>query len=325
MKVVMSPVNLVVDKTDSGKRLDVLLASRYPSFSRAFLAHQITAGAITIQGKIVKPGYRVKSGDRVKGSISTQEPLALSPEPIPIEILYEDDHLVVINKQPGLVVHPAPGHSGGTLVNAMLHHCPMLEGIGEKSRPGIVHRLDKDTSGVLVVAKSKDAFDRLAEQFKAREVQKRYLALVCGCVKEERGTVSFSIGRHPVERKKMSTRSSMARSAETGWMVKERFDIATFLELDLKTGRTHQIRVHCAAIGHPVAGDPVYGGRRCLDTFGKGKGKSLLAKIRRQMLHSHRLYLKHPTTGAGMSFEAPIPADMADLMQALRTIRDRKS
>lgn len=324
MKAVMGPVSLVVDEADSEKRLDILLASYFPSFSRSFLAQQITAGAITIQGKTVKPGYRVKSGDRVEGSISTQEPLALNPEPIPVEILYEDDHLVVINKQPGLVVHPAPGHSGGTLVNALLHHCPMLGGTGEDVRPGIVHRLDKDTSGVLVVAKSGEAFDSLTGQFKAREVQKIYLALVCGYVREEKGAVSLSIGRHPVERKKMSIHSLKVRSAETRWVVKERFETATFLELDLKTGRTHQIRVHCAAIGHPVAGDSVYGGRRCLDTFGKGKDKSLFVRARRQMLHAHRLYLKHPSTGAAMSFEAPIPADMADLIETLRTIRDKR-
>jgi len=226
--------------------------------------------------------------------------------------------MVVINKQPGLVVHPAPGHTSGTLVNALLYHCSALGGIGGKIRPGIVHRLDKDTSGVLVAAKNDAAHLQLARQFKSREVQKRYLAMVHGRVKEDRGSVVLSIGRHPVDRKKMSTRSRKARGAETRWKVRERLDGVTLLELDLKTGRTHQIRVHCAAIGHPVVGDSVYGGRRRLDLSGKGQNGSLPIKVARQMLHARWLQLAHPVTEALMSFEAPLPADMAGLIEVLR-------
>jgi len=309
---------IVVDRIDAGKRLDVLVAANLSEHSRSFIAHLITCGRITIYGKIIKPGYRVKYGDRVEGSIPPPEPLTFRPEPIPVESLYEDEQMIVINKQPGLVVHPAPGHYSGTLVNALLYHCPTLGGIGGKIRPGIVHRLDKDTSGVLVVAKTDTAHQRLTEQFKSREVQKQYLALVQGDIKEAGGTVTFAIGRHPVDRKKMSTRSRKARGAETRWMVRERFDGATLLELDLKTGRTHQIRVHCAAIGHPVVGDPVYGGRRRLDLSGSGKNFPLQIMAARQMLHAWRLQFAHPLTAERMVFEAPLPADMRGLIEALR-------
>jgi 23S rRNA pseudouridine1911/1915/1917 synthase len=309
---------IFVDKIDAGKRLDVLVAARLSDHSRSYIAHLITCGRIKVNGKIIKPGCRVKSGDQVEGSIPPPEPLTFRPEPIPIEILFEDEQMIVINKQPGLVVHPAPGHSSGTLVNALLYHCPTLGGIGGKIRPGIVHRLDKDTSGVLVVAKNDTAHHRLAGQFKSREVQKQYLALVHGNIKEDSGTVAFSIGRHPVDRKKMSTRSRKARGAETRWKVRERFDGVTLLELDLKTGRTHQIRVHCAAIGHPVVGDPVYGGRRRLDLSGSGKNPLLQITADRQMLHAWRLQFAHPLIEKHLSFEAPLPADMLGLIETLR-------
>ena len=266
----------------------------------------------------MKPGYRVKNGDQVKGIIPPPEPLTFRPEPIPIEILFEDDQMIVVNKQPGLVVHPAPGHYSGTLVNALLYHCPTLGSIGGKIRPGIVHRLDKDTSGVLVVARNDAAHHHLARQFKSRQVKKRYLALVHGQVKGESGTVAFPIGRHPVDRKKMSTRSRKARGAETRWKVKERFDGVTLLDLDLKTGRTHQIRVHCAAIGHPVVGDAVYGGRRRLAISGSRENVSPQIKVARQMLHAQFLQLVHPEDQRPMSFEAPLPADMAELIEAFR-------
>ena len=309
---------IFVDKIDAGKRLDVLVAARLSDHSRSFIAHLITCGRIKVQGKIMKPGYRVKSGDQVEVIIPPPEPLTFRPEPIPIEILFEDELMIVINKQPGLVVHPAPGHTSGTLVNALLYHCPTLGSIGGKIRPGIVHRLDKETSGVLVVAKNDTAHHHLARQFKSREVKKRCLALVHGRVKEDSGTVAFSIGRHPVDRKKMSTRSRKARGAETRWKVKERFDGATLLDLDLKTGRTHQIRVHCAAIGHPVVGDAVYGGRRRLDLSGREKNISSQIKVNRQMLHAQCLQFAHPVTKEETSFEAPLPADMAELIEALR-------
>jgi len=309
---------IFVDKIDAGKRLDVLIAARLLDHSRSFIAHLLADGRIKIQGKIMKPGYRVKSGDRINGAVPPPEPLTFGAEPIPVDILFEDEQMIVVNKQPGLVVHPAPGHYSGTLVNALLYHCPTLGGIGGKVRPGIVHRLDKDTSGVLVVAKNDTAHHHLTRQFKSREVKKRYLALVHGQVTEGSGTVTLSIGRHPVDRKKMSTRSRTARGAETRWKVLERFDGVTLLALDLKTGRTHQIRVHCAAIGHPVVGDAVYGGRRRLDVSGRGKSVSPQIKAVRQMLHAQCLQFSHPADERPMSFEAPLPADMAGLIEVFR-------
>ena len=235
------------------------------------------------------------------------------PEPIPIDILYQDNDIIVLNKQPGMVVHPAPGHYSGTLVNALLYHCPELEGIGGEIRPGIVHRLDKDTSGVMVVAKNSVAHHDLALQFKLRHIKKKYLALVYGRMQSESGTVSLPIGRHPVDRKKMSIHSRKSRMAETTWRVRKRFSRATLVELGLKTGRTHQIRVHCAAIKHPVVGDSVYGGRK----VEKNTTNDLLRSVPRQMLHAWQLEFTHPTKQKTLCFEAPIPPDMTDILDNL--------
>jgi 23S rRNA pseudouridine1911/1915/1917 synthase len=245
-------------------------------------------------------------------------PISFKPESIPIEILYEDDDIVVINKQAGIVVHPAPGHYSGTLVNALLHHCPGLNGIGGAMRPGIVHRLDKDTSGALVVAKNDKAHVNLSKQFKSRQIKKKYLALVYGKMESDSGSVSLPIGRHPVDRKKMSTNSKKSRVAETTWHVRERFESASLIEVDLKTGRTHQIRVHCAAVKHPVLGDTVYGPRK---TGRENKNlKDVFKSVSRQMLHAWRLEFTHPVTETKVSFEAPIPSDMQAVITALRQI-----
>jgi 23S rRNA pseudouridine1911/1915/1917 synthase len=309
---------IVVDEIDAGKRLDVLIAACLSDLSRSFLAHLITAGRIRVQGKRMKPGYRVKSGDRVEGMIPPPEPLTFRPEPIPIEILFEDEHMVVINKQPGQVVHPAPGHTSGTLVNALLYHCPTLGGIGGKIRPGIVHRLDKDTSGVLVVAKNDRAHQHLSAQFKTRNIKKEYLALVHGVVADDIGRVSLPIGRHPVDRKKMSTVSCKLRTAETYWQVKARYEGASLLTVDLKTGRTHQIRVHLSAIGHPIVGDPVYGGRNARKRLLENRHLAPFIKsIHRQMLHARRLEFVHPFTEKPLSFEAPVPEDMSIIIESL--------
>jgi 23S rRNA pseudouridine1911/1915/1917 synthase len=243
------------------------------------------------------------------------KPSEFMPESIPLQILYEDADIVVINKPPGLVVHPAPGHATGTLVNALLHHCPDLSGIGAELRPGIVHRLDKDTSGTLVVAKNAVAVDHLATQFKNRTVIKDYLALIYGEMLTETGTVRMPIGRHPVDRKRMSTRSRKGREAETGWRVARRWHGCSLLELRLKTGRTHQIRVHCAAIGRPIVGDPVYGGRKA--AVGSGAVPARLSSARRQMLHAWRLEIVHPRSGEPMRFESPLPEDMQRLIAEL--------
>jgi len=306
-----------VDVTDSGKRLDLLVASRIEDCSRSFAATLIRDGKIRVLGEEKKPGYRVRAGEEIRGHIPPPEPVLFEPEPIPIHILHEDDDIIVVNKQPGLVVHPAPGHYSGTLVNGLLYHCPNLQGIGGAVRPGIVHRLDKDTSGVLVVAKNSGAHHGLSDQFKRRTIRKKYLALVHGKMKADFGTISLPIGRHPVDRKKMSTHSKKSRNAETTWTVKERFILATLIDIDLKTGRTHQIRVHCAAINHPVMGDPVYGGRRRRMPIETTPGHRL--SVPRQMLHARRLEFTHPSTHANLSFEAPIPSDMLDTITALRS------
>lgn len=314
-----SAFTILVDELDSGKRLDLFITSRISVCSRSIAASLIRKGEIRVQGAAKKPGYRIRAGDEICGLIPPTETALFEPEPVKIDILYEDDYIIVVNKEPGLVVHPAPGHYSGTLVNGLLYHCPELEGVGVELRPGIVHRLDKDTSGVLVVAKNAAAHNNLVRQFKSRKVKKEYLALVHGEMESNSGTISLPIGRHPVDRKKMSTKSRKSRAAETTWRVKERFDRATLVELNLKTGRTHQIRVHCAAVNHPIVGDTVYGGRKA----GKkvSSGKDLLRTVSRQMLHARRLGFAHPKTESTVSFEAPIPQDMEELINALRQMR----
>jgi len=311
-----STFTILVEEPDSGKRLDLFVASRISDCSRSAAAILIRNGKIRVQGAGKKPGYRIRKGDEIRGLIPPPEPVLFKPEPIEIDILYDDEYLIVVNKPPGLVVHPAPGHYTGTLVNGLLYHFPELEGIGDELRSGIVHRLDKDTSGVLVVAKNAAAHHNLARQFKSRKINKRYLALVHGEMKSDSGAVSLPIGRHPVDRKKMSTRSRKSRCAETLWRVRERFEGITLVELDLKTGRTHQIRVHFAAVNHPIIGDSVYGRRK----VGKkvSFGKNLSVAIPRHMLHALRLGFTHPNTETAVSFEAPVPHDMEELIKALR-------
>jgi 23S rRNA pseudouridine1911/1915/1917 synthase len=315
---VQSAFTFHVEPTDSGKRLDLYIAALIPDCSRSLATTLIRNGNIRVQDAVKKPGYRVRAGDEVHGHIPPPAPILFKPEPIPIEILHEDDHIIVVNKRPGLVVHPAPGHYSGTLVNGLLYHCPFLEGIGTALRPGIVHRLDKDTSGVLVVAKNNRAHQHLAKLFKSRRIQKKYLALVHGTMESDSGKISLPIGRHPVDRKKMSTKSRKSRVAETTWRIKERFEPASLIELDLKTGRTHQIRVHCAAIHHPVIGDPVYGRKNTWKNV--DRGQELFGSIKRQMLHARRLEFSHPATQETVCFEAPLPSDMQSVIEALRGI-----
>jgi len=323
------PVNgafdILADESDQGRRFDAVLAAHLPDCSRSLAVNLIVDHKILVDGRPKKPGYRVKSGDEIRGRIPAPGQVEYKPEPIPLHILFEDSHIVVLNKPAGLVVHPAPGHSSGTLVNALLYHCSDLEGIGGEIRPGIVHRLDKDTSGTMVVAKNAAALEALAKQFKARTVQKKYLTLVYGEYQSDEGTIKLSIGRHPVHRKRMSTITRKGRPAETSWRVHERFQGITLLELTLKTGRTHQIRVHCVTMGHPIVGDPVYRSRKWLqniDRLFSGKSSSMVAWLKavpRQMLHAWRLNLTHPHTGKAMTFESSIPADMEELMEKLRS------
>ncbi len=321
------PVNgaftILANESDQGRRLDAVVAAHLSGCSRSLAVNLIATHEILVDNQVKKPGYRVKSGDKIRGRIPVAVQTEYKPEPIPLHILYQDGHIVVLNKQAGLVVHPAPGHSNGTLVNALLYHCPDLEGIGGEIRPGIVHRLDKDTSGTMVVAKNAGAHESLARQFKGRTVQKKYLALVYGELQSDEGSLKLPIGRHPVHRKRMSTTAPKGRCAETSWRVRKRFKGITMLELTLKTGRTHQIRVHCTAMGHSIVGDQVYRSRKWMqniDRLFSGKSSSIAARLKavpRQMLHAWQLGLTHPHTGEFMTFESPIPADMEALMEIL--------
>jgi 23S rRNA pseudouridine1911/1915/1917 synthase len=293
----------------AGQRLDAALAKLEPTLSRAQLRRLIEQGAVTVSGEVVKPAHRLRAGERIAGAVPDAQPTALEPEALPLAILYQDADVVVIDKPAGLVVHPAPGHGGGTLVNALLHHCRDLSGVGGELRPGIVHRLDKDTSGVLVAAKNDAAHRSLAAQFKAHSVLREYLALVRGAPRAASGTVEAPIGRHPIDRKRMSTRTRRGRAAVTHYRVEERLRGASLLRVRLETGRTHQVRVHLASIGLPVLGDPVYGGAHAL---GAGLG------LARQALHAAVLGFTHPTSGAALRFESPLPPDLSRALEALR-------
>ena len=315
---------ILAGDADHNRRLDAIVAAHLPDCSRSLAANLIGNHKILVDNQPKKPGYRVKFGEQIHGRIPAPEAVEYKPESSPLDILYQDNDVVVLNKPAGLVVHPAPGHASGTLVNALLHHCPDWGGIGGEIRPGIVHRLDKDTSGTIVVAKNAAALEALAKQFKDRTVRKTYLALVYGELKKDAGTIDLPIGRHPVHRKQMSTTTRKGRQAETVWQVREQFPGIALLELTLKTGRTHQIRVHCAAMGRPVVGDPIYRNRKLLKKNDKlsiaipSPLADQLQAIPRQMLHAWRLGFVHPQTGRGMSFESPIPADMQALIDALR-------
>lgn len=317
------------------ERLDAFLARRLPEFlnqdnpddadhfSRSYAASLIRKGFVQVDGNLQKPSYRVRPFQQISGFLPPPEPVDIVAEPIPLDIRYQDDHLIVINKPAGLVVHPAPGHTSGTLVNALLFHCPTLSGIGGEQRPGIVHRLDKDTSGLLVVAKNSQAHHELSKQFKARTIKKQYLALVHGLPEKASGKIDLPLGRHPVERKKMSTKSHSSRDALTIWTVKERFPGVTLLQVDLKTGRTHQIRVHCQAMGHPIVGDPVYGPRRAQKGAARHQNElqNVLKTARRQLLHAANLSFIHPATGKPVVLNAPLPEDMISILEELRSIR----
>jgi 23S rRNA pseudouridine1911/1915/1917 synthase len=306
---------IYADESSINNRLDVVVSSHIEHCSRSFAASLIRIGTIKVQGSLRKAGYKVKSGDIITGFIPSPNPVGFFPEPVPFRILFEDFFLMVVDKPPGLVVHPAPGHKGATLVNGLLYHSPDLEGVGGELRPGIVHRLDKDTSGLIVVAKNSLAHETLSNQFKERKIKKEYLAVVWGHMPSAGGNIDFSIGRHPKDRKKMSINSFAGRQAETLWKVKEEFKEASLLQLDLKTGRTHQIRVHCAALNHPILGDEIYGKNK-KNTIRKKDGSE--KKIPRQMLHAWRIRFEHPFEKKEMTFEASIPLDMEDILGILR-------
>jgi 23S rRNA pseudouridine1911/1915/1917 synthase len=310
--------SLPVSEKDLGKRLDQFLAATDLDLSRSQAKKWIEERVILLNGSPTKPSALLRTGDRVSGTLPVPRPLALEPEPLPLTVLYEDPSIIVVDKPPGMVVHPAPGNPSGTLVNALIHHCTDLAGINGVLRPGIVHRLDKETSGVMVVAKNDEAYHHLAKQFKNRSVEKVYLAIARGHFSQNEGSIDLAIGRHPIERKRMSTRTRRGRPAVTRWKVVERFNGLTLLEIFPKTGRTHQIRVHFSATGYPLLGDPLYGKK------GGQQGSALEAcsrRLSRQALHAHRLGFIHPRTGKRVDFISPIPRDISEVLEWLRSQR----
>ncbi|RMF67594.1 MAG: RluA family pseudouridine synthase [Cyanobacteria bacterium J069] len=301
-------IELVVEA--GGDRLDRYLAAQLPNLSRARLQKLIEQGQVSVNGAVCRSKKGVaQAGDRLTVSIPPAAPLDLQAEAIPLDILYEDEHLIILNKPVGLVVHPAPGHASGTLVNALLAHCPDLQGIGGVQRPGIVHRLDKDTSGALAIAKTDQAHQHLQAQFKTKTARRTYLAIVYGAPRDESGKIDAPIGRHPIDRKKMAIvpEERGGRRAVTHWQVQERLGNYTLMQFDLETGRTHQIRVHSAHIGHPVVGDPVYSG-----------GKSVGVNLPGQALHAWKLRLQHPISEKEIEAIAPLPNSFSTLLRVLR-------
>lgn len=289
-----------------GLRLDLALKKVFPEISRSRVQQLIDEGYILVNGRKAKASYQVRIGDEISVTIPDPQPLEVVAEEMPLNIIYEDKDLAVINKPAGMTVHPAPGHSRGTLVNALLARCHDLSGIGGYLRPGIVHRLDKDTSGLMLVAKNDLAHLRLAKAIKQRKVKRIYMGLVHGVPSPRQGCIDAPIGRHPVRRKEMTVTPINSRPAITNYKVIEEFSSYSLIEARLETGRTHQIRVHMAYIGHPIVGDPVYGRR---------KGN---LGLRTQALHAARLVFSHPTTGEIMDFQAPLPTAFKEALDRLR-------
>jgi 23S rRNA pseudouridine1911/1915/1917 synthase len=306
-----------VEESDAGDRLDRFLSRRAPDLSRARIKTLIDDGLALLEGRKAKAGAKLKSGAIVTLTIPEVRPPVVRPDPaVAFEILYQDADIIVVNKPPGLVVHPAPGHSEGTLVHGLLAACEDLTGIGGEIRPGIVHRLDRDTSGIMVIAKTDYSHKKLVDAFKHRNVEKVYAALCIGKPKRLQGEVEAPIGRHPVNRKKMSTSSRSGRFALTRYEVTQTFKIGvSFFKVHILTGRTHQIRVHLASIGCPVLGDTVYGRGTAGLRSGGGEIKGL---VKRQMLHANRLTFEHPVSGEQMQLTAPLPQDMTEVLTALK-------
>ncbi|MCJ8278781.1 MAG: RluA family pseudouridine synthase [Rivularia sp. ALOHA_DT_140] len=301
-------ISLQVEQNAS--RLDSYLSQKNLDLSRSRIQQLIEQGHVQVNGEICNSKkITLKQGDFIVLEIPTAEPLELQPENIPLDILYEDDQILILNKPAGLVVHPAPGHPNGTLVNAVLAHCPNLPGIGGVQRPGIVHRLDKDTTGAIAIAKTEVAHHSLQAQLKAKTARREYLGVVYGATKQESGTINLPIGRHPKERKKMAVVpvEKGGREALTHWQIKERLGNYTLMHFRLETGRTHQIRVHSAQIGHPIVGDCIY-----------GSGRSLGVKLPGQALHAWKLQLQHPISKELVEVNAPLPETLTKLLNALR-------
>lgn len=303
------------------KRLDMVVAVEC-ACSRKLSASLIKNGDILVDSRTVKPAHRVTPGEIITGVIIARPEFLPVAEDIPLNILFEDEHLLILDKPAGMIVHPAAGNNTGTLVNALLHHYPEIAHAGDPTRPGIVHRLDRFTSGVLTVARTAETHEHLSAMFKARAVTKTYLALVYGHVEAPEGEIDLPIGRHPTERKKMGVTaadSNTMREAQTHWTVRKRFADATFMELGIKTGRTHQIRVHCTAMGHPVVGDALYT-KRWIRKRCHFSGRAAFDHLRaapRQMLHAWRLAFNHPVSGAHLVVSTPLATDFRSLLAAL--------
>lgn len=305
----MSQISLQVDETYMDERLDKFLSAMLPDQSRSYLQKIIKDGNVLVNGEPKKSSYRLEDGDEVTADLPELKNPDIEPENIPLDILYEDDSILMVNKPKGMVVHPSAGHYTGTLVNAVLWHCQgQLSGINGVSRPGIVHRIDKDTTGVLVVCKNDAAHNAVAAQLKEHSITRKYRAIVHGVIKEDEGTVDAPIGRHPTERKKMASGVKNGKRAVTHYRVLERFQGYTYVECQLETGRTHQIRVHMASIHHPLLGDTVYGPAK--DSH----------HLEGQTLHAMVLGLIHPVTGEYLEVEAPLPEYFENLLKKFRAM-----
>jgi 23S rRNA pseudouridine1911/1915/1917 synthase len=309
--------SLKVEGLEAGTRLDVWLARQLPELSRARVQALMAEGAVRLGGRAARPSARLRGGEDVTVDVPDPVPASVTPEDVPLAIVYQDAGLLVVDKPAGMTVHPGAGRPAGTLVNALLHHVRDLSGVGGVLRPGIVHRLDRGTSGLMVVAKDDETHRALAAQFASRSVEKEYLAIVHGVPRARQGVVEAAIGRDPVHRMKMSVRAPRGRAARSSYTVEEALDGAALLRVRIHTGRTHQIRVHLASLGHPVAGDAIYGGRRTPSSR-RPAARAALAGLARPALHAAALALTHPVSGERLRFESPLPPDLADLLLALR-------
>ncbi len=309
--------------------MDRWLAKARIGLSRNRVQTLIEAGRVNVNDRAARPSLKLKAGDRVVVEVPPRRATRLEPEALPLAIVHEDEALLVLDKPAGLVVHPGAGVQSGTLVHALLHHAPAIASVGGEGRPGIVHRLDKDTSGLLVVAKTEEAYQALIEALRERRVSRVYRAIVWGDPGPSHGEIDLPIGRDPGDRKRMAVVRQGGRPARTHWRVLERFGLATLLEVRLETGRTHQIRVHLAAVRHPVLGDPVYGGRvkksLSLRPSERSLADALLRVLRRQALHAATLELTHPVSGRPLRFDSPLPEDFARALERLRAFIENRT
>ena len=304
----MNEIVMEITPEMEGERIDKCISNYLESLSRSYIQKIIKDGKAYVNDAVVKANYKVKVDDKVQFEIPDCEEPDIPPQDIPLDILYEDEDILIVNKPKDMVVHPAPGHYEGTLVNAIMFHCKdELSGINGVLRPGIVHRIDKDTTGSIIICKNDESHRKIAQQLKEHSITRKYRAIVYGRIMEEEGTVNAPIGRHPTDRKKMAINEKNGKPAVTHYKVLERFDKYTYIECQLETGRTHQIRVHMTSIGHPLLGDEVYGNAKC--PF----------KLEGQTLHAMTIGFIHPTTGEYVEYEAPLPEYFEHLLQILRT------